>query len=459
MTINIEDYKGRRLHFIGIGGCSMNGLAEIMHSNGYIVTGSDKVESGYTKRLRDMHLEIHIGHDAANVGDADLVVYSAAIKDTNPEMQAAADKGIPRIDRATLLGLITKQFSEVIGVAGCHGKTTITSMLALIFKHNNLNATMHVGGEVPFLSGGTHIGNRDIFLTEACEYVESFLKLKVTAAILNNIDDDHLDYFKDIDHIYSAFEKYVALLPENGLLCACIDDPLVAKLAASTKCRIDTYGLSSPEAAWTASNITYGEFGNPSFDCVHNGEVVCRVDLIVPGRHNIINALAAISLSHAFGIEAAHSAEALKDYTLAKRRFEFYGEKNGVKLFHDYAHHPSEITACLDAASRYPHNRIWCIFQCNSFSRAKTLFDKYATAFTHADFVLVPDIYPGREVDTGIIHATDLVRVISSSGTNCKYLPTFEDIKKHVSANAKSGDIVVAVGSGDVFKKVRILLD
>ncbi len=457
MHTDIKDFKGKHLHFIGIGGCSMNGLAEIMLSRGYGVSGCDKTESNYTKRLEKMGVDISIGHDAAHISNADLIINSAAIKDDHVEMAAAREKGIPVIDRADLLGQLTKQYKNVIGVSGCHGKTTITSMLAIIFDEAKYDATVHVGGEIDFLDGGTKVGCNDMFLTEACEYVESFLQFSPTIEIVHNIDDDHLDYFRDIDHIYSAFSKYVALLPADGLLLACTDDPLVVKLAAECPCRVITYGLEG--ADFSAKNIEYDSMGNVSYDFTHEGENLGRIILSVPGEHNVLNSLAAVSLAFDLGIPPDVCAKALIKYHLAARRFEFYGEVEGVKIFHDYAHHPNEIKACLKAASKYPHNNLFCVFQCNSYSRAKTLLQKYSESFEDADIVLVPDIYPGREIDTGIVHAKDLVAAINEKGSKCEYLPAFADIDSYLKANWKSGDMVIALGSGDVFRQIRILFE
>ena len=454
--LNLDDYKGKRFHFIGVGGCSMNGLAAIMHEKGYLVTGSDRTASTNTKRLIDKGIEIHIGHDAENVQGADVVVYSAAIKKENPELAYALGHNILCLERAGLLGELSKEFKQVIGVAGCHGKTTITSMLALILLKSGVDATMHVGGEVAFIEGGTHVGSNDTLVTEACEYVESFLELRPTIAVVSNIDDDHLDYFRDIEHIYSAFSKFIGLLPQDGLLVANSDDELVRRLIGETGCAVATYG--SKDADWVPVNIEFSAEGNVSFDCIYKGSNAGCVSLKIPGEHNVYNAIAAIAVAERLGVSVEQSAAALTDYTLTKRRFEYYGTVDDVDIFHDYAHHPNEIIALLAAASKRKHNRIWCVFQCNSYTRAVTLFDKYIHAFGDADYVLVPDIYPGREVDTGRIHARDLVAGIQAEHGNCVYLPAFDDIDKHLKAHWQPGDMVVALGSGDVFEKIKVLL-
>ena len=396
-----------------------------------------------------------IGHSAENVNGADLVVYSAAIKPANPEYIRAKELGLPMLQRSELLGLISRQFDNVICISGCHGKTTITSMTALILRENGIDLTVHVGGMVDFLGGGVAVGEFPAFLTEACEYVESFLQLRPTYALVNNIDDDHLDYFKNIEEIYAAFLKFVSMVPDYGKLFLYAHDPLVMRLADESGRKYATYGFS--DADYLAANVKYGDSGCPSFNVIHPAGTA-RISLPIVGKHNMANALAAITVcSEVFGIDPADAAGALKKYRLAGRRFEFVGEKNGVKIIHDYAHHPAEISACLEAASRYPHKKLWAVFQCNSYTRAKTLKDKYALSFVNADMVLVPDIYPGRDIDTGEIHAKDLVAAISEN-TACEYVPTFEQINEYLERNASPGDVVVTLGSGSVNKETLKLL-
>lgn len=456
---SIKDYADKKIFFSGIGGCSMNGLARILHSQGYDVSGSDRTQNAFTDMLTKVGIPVYIGQKAENVKGSDLLVYTPAVKPDNPERIYASENSIPQIQRKDLLGHITREFKRVIGIAGCHGKTTITSMMALILQHANVDATVHVGGDVAFLDAGTHVGtNNDIFVTEACEYVESFLELTPYIEVINNIDDDHLDYFKNLETICKAFEKYVALLPEDGIVFGCGDDPLVVDLIKKSEKQYETYGFGDT-CSLTAKNITFDKFGNPSFDCYKDNTLLFNVSLNVPGKHNVMNSLAAISVSLHLGIDKDAIVSALSQYTLTKRRFEHYGEVNGVDFYHDYAHHPSEISACLAAAANCPHNKIWCVFQLNSYSRGKTLYDKYIKCFKDADFVLVPDIYPGREQDKGLIHATDLVKGISLEGTDCTYLPTFEDIRDYLWEKATPGDIVVGVGSGDIHIQLRTLIN
>ncbi len=453
--IDLKDYIGKSVHFIAIGGCSMSGLAVILKNLGLCPKGSDISESAFTKKLDSEGIPYVIGHSADNIGDAQLVIYSAAIKPGNPEYDRAKELGLPMLTRAELLGLISRQFGTVIGIAGCHGKTTITSMSALILRECGVDLTVHIGGMIDFLGGGVSIGKYPAFLTEACEYVKSFLELRPTYALVNNIDDDHLDYYKSITDIYKAFLKFARLLPPDGILFVYAHDPLSMKLAKDCGRKFIKYGFEN--ADYVAQNIEYDENGCPSFDVV-SPKGTARIALSVVGKHNMANALAAITMcSEVFGIDPADMAGALKKYHLAGRRFEAVGEKNGVRIIHDYAHHPAEIEACLEAASRYPHKKLWAVFQCNSYTRAKTLRYKYALCFKHADMVLVPDIYPGRDIDRGEIHARDLVESISNT-TPCEYIPTFEQISEYLEKNASPGDVVITLGSGSVNKETAKLL-
>ena len=448
--------EAKRIHLIGIGGCSMNGLALILRSQGHTVTGSDRERTAFMDALDKDGIRYSVGHTGEYVEGADLVIYSAAIKPDNPERVLAREKGIPELERSVALGQISERYREVVAVAGCHGKTTITSMLALINDLAKTDATIHVGGYVEFLGGGVRVGSQDLLVTEACEYVESFLTLKPTVALINNIDDDHLDYYKDIDAIVEAFEKFLALLPENGVFVACADDPRVMELAEQSPLSVVTYGLTGGD--YTASDVKFDAEGNAGFTVLRHGESLGKVQLSVPGMHNVVNALGSIAVADQMKVPFAVSAKALNQFRNTKRRFEYYGERNGVKVFHDYGHHPNEIRATLDAAKRVPHNRLICVFQCNSYTRARTLFCDHVVCFHDADMVLVPDIYPGREKDTGIVHARDMVAAINRESDNAVYLPTFEEIRLYLDEHAEEGDLVVTVGSGDVYKQTRKLL-
>ncbi len=451
---HIEGHK--KIHLIGIGGCSMNGLAQILRARGYQVQGSDSTTSPFTERLGELGIPVAIGQKAENIGDADLVVYSAAIKPDNPERAEARRRGIPELERSVALGQLTEGYKEVVGIAGCHGKTTITSMLAMISEKGGANATVHIGGFVDFLHGGTRIGSHDLFITEACEYVESFLTLHPTVALINNIDNDHLDYYKNLDNIVAAFRRFIGLLPENGVFIGCTDDSRVKRLFDDFRGNKISYGMK--DADYTPANLVYDGNGCPSFDLMFRGENLGRITLHIPGSHTVIDSMAAAAVSLYLGAEMHTVCSGLAAFRNTQRRFEFYGERDGIKIYHDYAHHPAEAAAALDAASRIPHRNIYCVFQCNSYTRAKTLFTDHVTCFNNATAVLVPDIYPGREKDDGTVHARDMVAGINAGGGNAIYLGTFEEIRKWLDAHAAPGDVVITLGSGDVYKQTKKLL-
>lgn len=448
--------NARHIHLIGIGGCSMSGLARILKAQGHRVTGSDRERTQFTESLDAEGIQYSVGHTGEYLSDADLVIYSAAIKPDNPERALAVELRIPQLERSEALGLLSSRFKTVVAIAGCHGKTTITSMLAGVTEAANVDATIHIGGYVDALQGGVRVGGRDLFITEACEYVESFLTLSPTIALINNIDNDHLDYFRDIKHIVAAFEKFIARLPQNGTLVACADDPHVRKLLKRSTRRAITYGLTGGD--YTAADITYDASGNPGFTVICCGKALGRVQLGVPGAHNIVNALGVMAVSVLLNIPFETYCAAMASFENTRRRFEYYGERNGIRVYHDYGHHPNEIRATLDAASRVPHKHLYCVFQCNSFTRARTLFTEDVTCFENADTVLVPDIYTGREKDTGLVHARDMVAGINASSRNAVYVPTFEEIRVWLDEHGEAGDLVVTVGSGDVYRQTRKLL-
>ena len=456
--IDLSEFKGKHFHFIGIGGCSMSGLALIMKHNGFKVTGSDIKESAYTARLKKAGIDYTIGHSKENIYDADAVVYSAAIKPINPEYAYATANGIPLIERSKLLGLLSSEYKEVTCISGCHGKTTITSMLALIMQEAGRDSTVHVGGIVDFLDGGIKIGHSDVFITEACEYVKSFLTMKPKYILVNNIDDDHLDCYKDINEIFDTFQEFVNKLPSDGIFVKNESDELASKLVPASGCRVVTYGTDNSD--WNIDGIEFDDRGFGSCNIYSKDGQRQHVKLNVPGTYNLYNALAATVCAHEiFGIDLETCAMALDDYSLAGRRFEFVGERDGVKVYHDYAHHPSEIQSCLEGAAKVKHNKLWVVFQCNSYTRARTLKEKYGVSFSLADEVLVPDLYPGRDIDTGDIHATDLVDEINKNTHNAKYLATFNEIKNYLLRNWNEGDMVLTLGSGDVNKQQLVLFE
>jgi len=449
----------KNIHFVGIGGISMSGLAEIMLNAGYKVTGSDVSNSKIIERLVTKGAVISIPHDSKNVEGSELVVYTAAVKKDNAELVRAGELSIPVMDRAEFLGIIMKKHQYGIAISGCHGKTTTTSMVSLIFKNANLDPTILLGGELDAIDGNVLVGSSDYFITEACEYFESFLKFHPYVGAILNVEEDHLDYFKDIDHIMSAFYKFAALIPKDGSLVVCADNENAMKVAASAQCNVISYGIENP-ADYMAANIHFDKLGHPGYDVYYKNNKIGEFALNIPGKHNILNSLAAIAMAVNAGIDIETIKASLLQFRGTYRRFDIQGTHSDVTVIDDYAHHPTEIKATLDAAIQFPHKRVWCIFQPHTYSRTKTLFNDFAKAFYHADKVIIADIYSAsREKDNGDIHSTDLVNGINQNSNNAVYLKDFLEIADMIAREAEPGDIVFTMGAGDVFKLGAMILD
>jgi UDP-N-acetylmuramate--alanine ligase len=457
--IDIKDIKGGRVHFVGIGGISMSGLAEFLLQKGYIVTGSDVMDSYITRDLQNKGIDINIGHDGSKVIGADLVVYTSAIitSGENPEILEAEKRNIPLMNRAVLMGQIMKEFPNAIGIAGTHGKTTATSMLSHIMVEARLDPTIFVGGKLDAIGGNVRIGNSPHFLVEACEFSGSFLEMSPYIAVILNIDNDHLDYFKDMEEIYYTFMEFASLVPSRGFVIGCNDDPMVKRLLDEIDNRTISFGIQS-KADLVARDINYKANDHTSFRAVYKGQDMGRFTLNVPGKHNVYNALAAIATAWASGISLETIKSGLASYKGTHRRFEIKGVVEGVTVIDDYGHHPTEIKATLDAAQSYPHKKLWCVFQPYTFSRTKLLFDDFVNSFHGADEVIITDIMGGREQDTGLIHALDLVKAIKATGQPCRYLPTFDDVVDFLAANTRDGDVVLTTGCGNVYLAAEMLI-
>lgn len=437
-----------KIHMIGIGGVSMSGLAEILKNKGYQVTGSDINKSHLTDTLIQNDIPVFFNHDENNVKGVDAVVYTAAIKKDNPEYHYAEINKIPLIERSVLLGEITKMFNNTIAIAGTHGKTTTTSMLSVSFLEANMDPTISVGGELPAINSNYKIGNSEYFITEACEYVESFLTLAPHCAIILNVEEDHLDYYKDINHIKSAFNKFASKIDANGYLVINNDDLNCKDINCNAK-RV-TFGIEN-DSRFMAKNINMNsEF--TEFDFIEDGKKIAKVKLIVPGNHNIYNALACLSVCRLYSIPLDSAILALSTFSGAKRRFEFKGDANGILIYDDYAHHPSEIKATLKAAKSKKKNKVWCVFQPHTYSRTKALLTEFSEAFYDADNVIVTDIYAAREKDNGEISSKDLVEKISSTSKNAIYIKDFENIVNYLKENATKDDLIFTIGAGNVYK-------
>lgn len=457
--IDIKDIKGGRVHFIGIGGISMSGLAEFLLQKGYTVTGSDVMDSYITRDLEGKGIKINIGHQGSSVIGADLVVYTSAIVTSgeNPEVSEAKKRDIPLMNRAVLMGQIMRDFPNAIGVAGTHGKTTATSILSLIMTEAQLDPTIFVGGKLDEIGGNVRVGQSPHFLVEACEFSGSFLEMNPYIAVILNIDNDHLDYFKDMDEIYYTFMEFASLVPSRGFVIGNNDDPMVKRLLDEIDNRTISFSIDG-KADWVARELEYNSMGYASFRAGYKGQDMGKFTLNVPGKHNVYNALAAIATAWVSGIALEAIKRGLASYKGTHRRFEIKGVVEGVTVIDDYGHHPTEIKATLDAAQNYPHKKLWCVFQPYTFSRTKLLFDDFVDSFHGADEVIITDIMGGRELDTGLIHALDLVKAIKATGQPCRYLPTFDDVVDFLSSNARDGDVVLTTGCGNVYLAAEMLI-
>ncbi len=456
---HIRNFTGKHIHFVGIGGISMSGLAEILLEKAYQISGSDLQTSSLTKRLQNNGATIYQGHDAKNIKDVDLVVYTAAVKDDNPEIIEAKKRNIPIMDRATLLGQIMETFSFSIGVSGTHGKTTTTSMLSTMLNRAGLDPTILVGGELDEIGGNVRTGQSEYFITEACEYMDSFLKFKPFLAMILNIERDHLDYFKDIDHIYSSFLKFAQLVPKSGYVLGCGDDPRVTKLMTEVHSQTVSYGIDTP-CDWMAFDINYDNLGNSEFRVENNGKDLGYFSLKVPGKHNIYNALASIAACGIIGISSEVMKDSLLHYHGTHRRFELKGKTNNqVTVLDDYAHHPTEVKATITAAHNYPYNQLWCIYQPHTYTRTKELFKEFTEAFQGVDYLIFADIYAAREKDPGDISSRMLAEAIADKGQNSIYLSNFKQIADYIQEHAKPNDLVITMGAGNVYQIGDILLN
>ncbi len=451
--------KYKHIHMIGIGGVSMSGIAEILKHWGFTVTGSDWAESETTKKLNLDGIHVVIGHDVNMVSKADVVVYTAAIKETDPELIRAKELGIQTVERADFLGLITKAFDNTICVSGTHGKTTTTSMVSMCFLEAGFDPSIQVGADLKAINGNYRIGKSDNFIIEACEYVESFLKFYPKAEIILNIDNDHLDYFKNIENINNAFIKYVKLLPDDGLLVVNSDNSYCAKLHEYTNAKVVSYGIKNEKANFVARNITFNKNGFAIFDVYHNNNFYASFELSVPGPHNVLNALACIALCDSYGIAKSDIKSALKKYTGAHRRFEFIGNINGASIYDDYGHHPTEIKATAIALKKKTYNQSWVVFQPHTYSRTKNLLDDFADSLTYFDNIIITDIYAARETNTYNVSSEDIVQKIKDLGRKAIYIKEFDDIVSYLKEHVQKDDIILTLGAGTVTKIGPMLLN
>lgn len=440
-----------RVHFIGIGGISMSGFAELMHRMGFTVSGSDRQESKFTKHLESLGISIVYGQRAENItNDIKLVIYTAAIAQDNPELTQAREYKIPTLTRAAMVGQVMKNYPSAIAISGTHGKTTTTSMAAELFLQAGLDPTVSVGGVLDAIGGNIRVGHSEHFITEACEYTNSFLQFFPTVGIILNIEEDHMDFFKDIDDIRNSFRAFAKLLPANGALIINADIENYEAITKELDCQVLTYSLNNTNAAFRATDISFDEKGCGAFTSIINGKNAGRFTLQVPGLHNISNCLACLALASLYEIENDTIQDALTAFHGTERRFEYKGKKNGFTIIDDYAHHPTEITGTLSTAAKIPHGKLWCAFQPHTYTRTRAFLKEFAESLCGADEIILLDIYAAREKDPGDISSLTLAAELEKLGKRVHYFPTFDEAEKFILENLVDDDLLITIGAGNV---------
>ncbi len=451
---NIQDYikPGRRAHLVGIGGVSMAPLAEVLHGMGMAITGSDMNESSSVCHLRSLGIPVAIGHSAENIGNAELLIRTAAVHDENPEIAAAIDKGLPVFARAEAWGALMRSYQNALCISGTHGKTTTTSMCTHIIMAAQLDPTVMIGGTLPLLGAGHRVGKGNTIILESCEYCNSFLSFFPTVAVVLNIEADHLDFFKDLEDVEHSFRRFAGLVPEDGVIIANAEDQNTMEALTPLNRPMLTFGLEKGDVR--AENLVW-ENGFPSFDVQYQGACFTHVELQIPGVHNVKNALAATAAAIALHIPAAAVSEGLAAFHGAGRRFERKGTCNGADVFDDYAHHPGELAALFNAANGFDYKRILCAFQPHTYSRTKALFPDFVEQLRRPDITVLAEIYAAREKNTLGISSRDLSEQIPGS----HYFPTLTEVTAFLRANAQPGDLILTVGAGDIYTVGEALVD
>ncbi len=447
----IDFHTPSHIYFCGIGGISMSGLAEILLKKGFRVSGSDMRASSLTEHLADAGAQVYIGQKAENItDDIDCVIFTAAIHQDNPEYMEAERLHLATLSRAELLGQLMLNYACPIAVSGTHGKTTTTSMLSEILMAADFDPTVSVGGMLHSIGGNIRIGNGPHFVAEACEYTNSFLSMYPKVGLILNIEEDHLDFFKDLDDIRHSFRLFAQKVPADGLLVINGDIAKYEEVIKDLPCRVITFGTNSSNGYYPLQISSRGERGMAADVMTPDGAVT--ISLQVPGRHNIYNAMAALAAADALGIDREITLAALHHFEGSERRFEYKGSFNGVTVIDDYAHHPTEITSTLTAAADCPHRKLWCVFQPHTYSRTKALLDDFARALSKADAVVLADIYAARETDTLDVSSLDLRDRIQALGTECYYFPDFTSIEEFLSKKCIRQDMLITMGAGDIVK-------
>lgn len=445
--------KIKRIHFIGIGGSGMCPLAEILHAKGYQLSGSDNNETDTLNRIRNLGIPVVLGQKAENIGDAEMVVFTAALLPDNPELCAARAMGVPTFERSRLFGAITRKFGSCIGVCGTHGKTTTSSMLTQMLLGADVDTSAVIGGKLPLIGANGRVGTADMLVCEACEFANTFLDLSPSAAVVLNIDGDHLEFFKTMDNLILSFTKFMNLARDVVVYNGDDEKTLKAVDAAEKNKDFISFGFSGA-LDWYAENISFVNGAYAKFDVMHKGEKVGTVKLNVPGKHNILNALAAVAAADYYGADVNKALTALEEFAGAGRRFEKLYEENGITIADDYAHHPAELKVTLEAAKQMDYKRVWAVFQPFTFSRTYMLLDDFADVLKIADKVVMTEIMGSREINTYDIHTSQLAEKIPGS----VWFESFDTVAQYLYDNVEKGDLVITLGCGDVYKIAKKLI-
>lgn len=451
MTVDENLLKTRKhIHFIGIGGSGMFPMVQILHSEGFYITGSDNNETETTKIERKMGIPVTLGQAAENIEGADLIVYTAAIMSDNPELIAAKASGVPCLERSDMLGLLTRRYSKAVCVAGTHGKTTTSAMIAQTLLEGGFDPSAFIGGKVKALGGSGRAGKSDIFVVEACEFVDTFLKLSNDISVILNIDNDHLDYFGSIENSIKSFRKFAS--NSTGPVIVNGDDANTMKAVDGLDKEIITFGWSNKNDYY-AADVRFLGGAKSGYTLMHHGKPICEIRLSIPGKHNILNSMACAAVCLYLGMNPEEMAEHIDKFPGAGRRFEILGEVNGVTIADDYAHHPTEIAATLKAAKEMDFHEVWAVFQPFTYSRTALLMDDFVTALSVADHVVMSEIMGSREKNTYNVYTKDLAEKIPGS----VWFNTFKEMADYTMSHAKPGDLVITLGCGDVYKCAYIM--
>jgi UDP-N-acetylmuramate--alanine ligase len=456
---NLDDHKYKNIHFIGIGGISMSGIAELLLEDGYNITGSDRRSTPLTDNLEKNGAKIYIGQSKDNIKNPDLVIYTDAIAEDNEELIAARKLDIPVVTRGVFLGELMKNYKKSIAVSGSHGKSTTTSMISKILINSTDDPTILLGGELEEIKGNVHVGSRDYLVTEACEYKGNIRYYFPSTVIVLNIDEDHLDYYKNIENIIDTFKVYLRNQDKDSKTIMNLNEENNRLIIDAVQGELITYAQENEDADYNAINIKFDDIGRPNFDLRMRDGSLEHFELNIIGRHNINNAMAAIVACYENGIDLETIRKNLKEYKGLARRMEIVGNVNDTVIMTDYGHHPSEIKVTLNALAEHKEGRLICVWQPHTFSRTKALFDDFLTCFDDADEVIVTDIYAAREAFDPTIHSSQVVDAMKKLGKNAKYIPTFEEARDYIYTDIKPKDLVITTGCGTPDELARMIVE